>query len=145
MEVFKGEYKQELMRTFAGFFAGWIVFLDYIMCSGLLSVISAAAMNTLVPFIPRWIWILVLITFATSLNPVRMGLTWLTIGTVLYVTMRLLFPRAVAIEVWHDRGNSQGCLVEKMSHAASGMHSIAVLRLSSLQLAFAHTGSVLAC
>ena len=29
----------------------------------------------------------------------RMGLTWLTIGTVYYVTMRLAFRRAVAIEV----------------------------------------------
>jgi amino acid transporter len=74
----------------AGFFAGWLVFLDYIICPGLLSVISAAAMNSLVPFIPRWTWILLFIAFGTSLNLVGINLTAKANRLMLYGMMLVL-------------------------------------------------------
>jgi hypothetical protein len=110
------------------------VFLDYIICPGLLSVISAAAMNSLVPFIPRWIWILVFIAFGTSLTLVGINLT----------AHPRAMPRSYQTSIATALRNTRR-MVERISYAASRMHRIAILRLSSLRLASARRGRVLAC
>src|ERR1700722_6874771 len=61
-------YTQKGINEFAGFIAGWVVFLDYILSPGLLSIVSAAAMNAFIPFVPRWTWILLFVGIGTGLN-----------------------------------------------------------------------------
>ncbi|MEX4004876.1 APC family permease [Paraburkholderia sp. EG285A] len=63
------------LGAFAGFFAGWMVFLDYVIIPGLLAVISGAAMNSLFPEVPRWVWILGFVGIGTILNLVGVSVT----------------------------------------------------------------------
>ncbi|MFJ4068626.1 APC family permease [Pseudomonas sp. NPDC089996] len=68
-------YATQGLGEFAGFFAGWVVFLDYILIPGLLAVISGAAMNNLFPEIPRWAWIIGFVSLGTALNLVGVSVT----------------------------------------------------------------------
>ncbi|MFJ4156692.1 APC family permease [Pseudomonas sp. NPDC089752] len=68
-------YATQGLGEFVGFFAGWVVFLDYILIPGLLAVISGAAMNNLFPEIPRWAWIIGFVSLGTALNLVGVSVT----------------------------------------------------------------------
>ncbi|RQZ47836.1 APC family permease [Burkholderia sp. Bp9099] len=68
-------YAQNGIGDLAGFLAGWLVFLDYIIAPGLLAVVSAVAMNSLVPEIPRSIWVIGFVGLGTILNLVGISVT----------------------------------------------------------------------
>jgi amino acid transporter len=74
----------------AGFFAGWLLFLDYIISPGLLAIISAAAMNSFIPEVPRWAWILGFIGIGTFLNLVGVSVTAKTNRIFLVIMMAVL-------------------------------------------------------
>src|SRR5829696_5020280 len=40
-----------------GFIAGWMILLDYVLVPGLLYLIAAVAMNSIVSSIPVWLWL----------------------------------------------------------------------------------------
>ena len=63
------------INDLAGFFGGWVVFLDYVLAPGLMAVVSAAAMNDLLPLVPRWGWILIFLGLGTGMNLVGVNLT----------------------------------------------------------------------
>jgi amino acid transporter len=52
----------------AGFFAGWLILLDYILVPALLYVFSAVALRPLLPGVPEWVWILGFVTFNAAVN-----------------------------------------------------------------------------
>ncbi len=52
----------------AGFFAGWLILLDYILVPGLLYIVSAVALRPLLPAVPGWIWLLTFIGFNAVVN-----------------------------------------------------------------------------
>jgi amino acid transporter len=52
----------------AGFFAGWLILLDYILIPALLYVISAVAMRGLLPAVPGWIWLVGFVAFNAFVN-----------------------------------------------------------------------------
>ncbi|OMH24379.1 hypothetical protein BKD30_08675 [Tersicoccus phoenicis] len=47
------------LNRFVGFLAGWAILLDYLLLPALLSVFAAAAMVTVVPSIPAFVWRLI--------------------------------------------------------------------------------------
>jgi amino acid transporter len=51
-----------------GFLAGWLILLDYILVPGLLYLIASIAMNSLVPGIPVWIWLVGFVVLNTVVN-----------------------------------------------------------------------------
>lgn len=51
-----------------GFLAGWAILLDYLLVPTLLYVVSAAALVSLVPSVPQWVWIVVFVLFNTVVN-----------------------------------------------------------------------------
>jgi amino acid transporter len=51
-----------------GFIAGWMVLLDYLLIPGLLYLISGFAMNSILPGIPVWVWIVGFIVLNTVVN-----------------------------------------------------------------------------
>jgi amino acid transporter len=61
-------YAQRGINPTIGFFAGWVVLLDYILIPSLLYLVSAAALGELVPTIPTWIWLVVFIGVNTLIN-----------------------------------------------------------------------------
>ncbi|QWZ09259.1 APC family permease [Nocardioides panacis] len=58
-----------------GFLSGWMILLDYILVPSLLYLIAGIAMNTLVPAVPVWIWIVGFVVLNTAVNYAGIELT----------------------------------------------------------------------
>ena len=52
----------------AGFIAGWLILLDYVLIPALLYIIAAFAMNSFVSTIPVWGWIVLFVVVNTAVN-----------------------------------------------------------------------------
>jgi amino acid transporter len=61
-------YAQRGINPTVGFFAGWVILLDYILVPALLYLVSAAALGALAPSIPMWVWLLIFIAVNTLIN-----------------------------------------------------------------------------
>ncbi|RKT55796.1 APC family permease [Saccharothrix australiensis] len=51
-----------------GFLAGWMVLLDYVLVPGLLYLIAGVAMNSLLPAVPVWLWLIAFVLLNTAVN-----------------------------------------------------------------------------
>ena len=51
-----------------GFLAGWVIFLDYVLVPGLLYLIAAIAMHSIVSSIPVWAWLVGFVVLNTAVN-----------------------------------------------------------------------------
>ncbi|QXJ20368.1 APC family permease [Actinomadura graeca] len=51
-----------------GFLAGWAILLDYLLVPTLLYVMSAAALNALMPEVPQWSWVVMFVVVNTAIN-----------------------------------------------------------------------------
>jgi amino acid transporter len=49
-----------------GFFAGWMILLDYLLIPAFVYVLIAVAMGTLLPDVSRGIWICILVSFTLA-------------------------------------------------------------------------------
>ena len=58
-----------------GFLSGWMILLDYVLVPGLLYLIAAIAMNSLVPSIPVWIWLIGFVLLNTVVNYMGIEMT----------------------------------------------------------------------
>jgi len=58
-----------------GFLSGWMILLDYVLVPGLLYLIAAIAMNSLVPSIPVWIWLIGFVLLNTAVNYMGIEMT----------------------------------------------------------------------
>jgi amino acid transporter len=61
-------YAQRGLNEIAGFFAGWLILLDYILIPALLYVVSAVAMRGLLPAVPGWVWLVGFVVFNALVN-----------------------------------------------------------------------------
>lgn len=68
-------YAQRGLHDIAGFFAGWLILLDYILVPALLYLFSAIALRPLLPAVPEWIWLVVFISFNASANVIGIAFT----------------------------------------------------------------------
>src|ERR1700732_5436358 len=68
-------YAHRGLHEIAGFFAGWLILLDYILVPSLLYLISAAALRPLFPGIPAWMWLAGFILFNGFVNMFGIELT----------------------------------------------------------------------
>jgi amino acid transporter len=51
-----------------GFLAGWMILLDYVLVPGLLYLIASIAMNSIVPAVPVWLWLVGFVVLNTVVN-----------------------------------------------------------------------------
>ena len=68
-------YAQRGLHDIAGFFAGWLILLDYILVPALLYLFSAIALRPLLPGVPEWIWLIAFITFNATVNLIGIQFT----------------------------------------------------------------------
>jgi amino acid transporter len=61
-------YAQQGLHEIAGFFAGWLILLDYILVPALLYVISAAALQGILPGVSEWVCLIAFIAFNSLVN-----------------------------------------------------------------------------
>ncbi len=58
-----------------GFLSGWMILLDYILIPSLLYLIAGIAMNSLVPAVPVWLWLVGFVALNTAVNFAGIELT----------------------------------------------------------------------
>ncbi|WP_448624162.1 APC family permease [Geodermatophilus sp. URMC 64] len=58
-----------------GFVAGWMILLDYVLVPALLYLIASVAMNSIVPSIPVWVWLVGFIVLNTVVNYLGIEMT----------------------------------------------------------------------
>ncbi|MGA2024749.1 MAG: APC family permease [Steroidobacteraceae bacterium] len=68
-------YAHRGLHELAGFFAGWLILLDYILVPALLYLFSAVALRELLPGVPEWLWLLGFVAFNAYVNLLGMQLT----------------------------------------------------------------------
>ncbi|MBC7415295.1 MAG: APC family permease [Herminiimonas sp.] len=68
-------YAQRGLHEVAGFFSGWLILLDYILIPALLYIVSAVALQPMLPAVPAWAWIIGFIVFNGVVNLLGMQFT----------------------------------------------------------------------
>jgi amino acid transporter len=68
-------YVQRGLHDVAGFFAGWLILLDYILVPALLYIFSAVALRPLLPAVPGWVWLGGFVAFNAIVNLLGVQLT----------------------------------------------------------------------
>ena len=58
-----------------GFLSGWMILLDYVLVPGLLYLIASIAMNSLLPGIAVWIWLVLFVALNTLVNYLGIAMT----------------------------------------------------------------------
>jgi amino acid transporter len=61
-------YAQRGLHEIAGFFAGWLILLDYLLVPSLLYLISAVALRPIFPAVPGWMWLAGFISINALVN-----------------------------------------------------------------------------
>src|SRR5476649_2430353 len=68
-------YVHRGLHDVAGFFAGWLILLDYILVPALLYIFSAVALRPLLPTVPDWVWLAGFVAFNAIANLLGVQLT----------------------------------------------------------------------
>jgi amino acid transporter len=68
-------YAQRGLSEIAGFFAGWLILLDYILIPALLYLFSAIALQPIFPNVPEWIWLTGFVSFNVVVNLIGIEFT----------------------------------------------------------------------
>ena len=68
-------YAHRGLHEIAGFFAGWLILLDYILAPALLYLLSAVALRPLFPAVPEWTWLSGFIAFNAVVNLIGVQFT----------------------------------------------------------------------
>jgi amino acid transporter len=58
-----------------GFLAGWVILLDYILVPSLLYLVASVAMQSTVPAVPVWAWLVGFVLVNTLVNTMGIGIT----------------------------------------------------------------------
>ncbi|HWN33722.1 MAG TPA: APC family permease, partial [Pseudonocardia sp.] len=58
-----------------GFLAGWVIILDYVLVPALLYLVAGVAMNSLLPGIPVWLWLVAFVLLNTAVNYLGIEMT----------------------------------------------------------------------
>jgi amino acid transporter len=80
-------YAQRGLHEVAGFFAGWLILLDYILIPSLLYLFSAVALRPLLPAVPAWGWLVGFIAFNATVNLVGIEFTARVNRAVLFMQL----------------------------------------------------------
>lgn len=63
------------IRPWVGFLSGWVILLDYVLVPGLLYLVAAVAMNSILPAIPAWLWLMLFVVLNTVVNYMGIEMT----------------------------------------------------------------------
>ncbi|HZK83468.1 MAG TPA: amino acid permease [Desulfosporosinus sp.] len=68
-------YAQRGINEPIGFIAGWLILLDYMMIPPLLYLVSATALHTMIPILPKVSWVIVFVIINTVINILGIEIT----------------------------------------------------------------------
>ncbi|MDT7561638.1 MAG: hypothetical protein QOE32_5217, partial [Pseudonocardiales bacterium] len=117
-----------------GFLAGWVIILDYVLVPALLYLVAGVAMNSLLPAIPVWLWLVAFVLLNTAVNYLGIEMTARVNKVMLVGELLVLLIFLVVGVVALAQGKGHGFSWEPLYNSATfswpvvfGAVSIAVL------------------
>lgn len=83
-------YAQRGISDTAGFLAGWLILLDYVLIPSLLYIGSAVALAPMYPAVPKWIWVVVFVVWGGGINLLGVEFTAKASKILLYLQLIVL-------------------------------------------------------
>lgn len=84
-------YAQRGINEHIGFFAGWLILLDYILIPPLLYLVSATALHNMIPFLPKLFWLVVFVGINTVINILGIEITAKANRIIVFLEFLVLF------------------------------------------------------
>jgi amino acid transporter len=91
-------YASRSMGQYAGFIAGWAILLDYLLIPSLMYLLSAIALSAVIPAVPKWIWLAVLLVGNGAANLLGVNNTT-KIGIYMLMVQLLFLVMFMAIAI----------------------------------------------
>jgi amino acid transporter len=92
-------YVSRALGPFPGFIAGWMILADYLLVPGLVYAFVSSWLHGLLPGVPPWLWIVVLVVINTGVNLLGIRL-WARTNLLLLVLELLALAVFVALASW---------------------------------------------
>jgi amino acid transporter len=95
------------MGDTAGFLAGWMILLDYLLLPALMYVFCGASLATVIPTLPKWVWILLVAAYCIGVNwfGIKMSARF-NLGTLLLQFILLIVGLGAALWVMNRSGTA---------------------------------------
>jgi len=108
------------LGSYAGFIAGWMILLDYLLIPAFVYVLIAVAMGTLVPGVDRAVWIVLLVAVTTGVNWFGITVTSRAnfISVAIQVMVLLVFA-VLAVMALHAGKGTGGLTLKPVFDAAA--------------------------
>ncbi|MFB4277794.1 APC family permease [Nonomuraea sp. MTCD27] len=119
-----------------GFMAGWAILLDYILVPSLLYLIASMAMNTFVPVIPVWAWLVAFVLLNTVINYLGIQMTARITRIMLVAELAVLTIFLVVGGVALAQGKAQTGALTPLFDSSSFTFSVAFAAASVAVLSF---------
>jgi amino acid transporter len=113
-------FARHCLGAFAGFVAGWMILLDYLLIPAFVYVLMAVALETLLPGIDRAVWIVLLAAATTGVN--WFGITFTSRANFIAVAGQvivLFLFMAFAVTALHAGKGNAGLTLKPLFDAAS--------------------------
>lgn len=96
------------LGRFAGFLAGWMILLDYLLIPALVYVLIGVALGVLVPSVDRSVWIVLMVAFTLAVNWFGVTVTtranFIAVGLQVLLLVILLVLGVIALRHGHGAG-----------------------------------------
>lgn len=125
-------YASEGIGPRVGHMAGWMMLLDYLLIPSVAYLFSGIALNSLIPAVPIWVFVLAAVVLTTALNLSGVKVTArVSMAVVIVEVVVLLIVLAAAAGVLATTGPVRGWL-EPFTGGAAGISVAAVLGAVSI-------------
>jgi amino acid transporter len=113
-------FARHSLGSYAGFIAGWMILLDYLLIPAFVYVLIAVAMETLVPGVDRAVWIVLLVAVTTAVNWFGITVTSRAnfVSVAIQVVVLLAFAGLCVMALHAGKGNG-GLTLEPVFDAAT--------------------------
>ena len=100
-------FARHSLGSYAGFIAGWMILLDYLLIPAFVYVLIAVAMETLVPGVDRAVWIVLLVAVTTAVNWFGITVTSRAnfVSVAIQVAVLLVFAGLCVMALHAGKGN----------------------------------------
>ena len=125
-------FARHALGPFAGFIAGWMILLDYLLLPAYVYVVMAVALGTLVPPVDRGIWILILSATTLGINwfGVRVSQRFNLTSVALQLAILAVLMLLSLVAIYHGKGN--GTLTWRPLYAPELFHAKSIFAATSL-------------
>jgi amino acid transporter len=94
------------IASWVGFLAGWAILLDYLLVPTLLYVTGAAALQTVLPAVPQWLWVVIFVVLNTAVNLAGVEITaranrLFLLGELIVLAIFLVFAVIAVVKGTH--------------------------------------------